>query len=66
MAPVREEWVIVAAHRNNRPWIGETLENTAADVPAFVADCHFCPGNVRISGKRNPDYHSVFVFDNDH
>ena len=21
--PLREEWVIVAAHRQNRPWIGE-------------------------------------------
>ena len=20
--PLREEWVIVAAHRNNRPWVG--------------------------------------------
>lgn len=64
--PLREEWVIVAAHRNNRPWVGETVEGVAADVPEFVADCAFCPGNVRISGARNADYPSVFVFDNDH
>jgi UDPglucose--hexose-1-phosphate uridylyltransferase len=38
----------------------------ATDVPAFVADCAFCPGNVRVSGLRNADYKSVFVFDNDH
>ena len=23
--PLREEWVIVAAHRQNRPWVGEVL-----------------------------------------
>ena len=64
--PLREEWVVVAAHRNNRPWVGETLENSAPDVPEFVENCHFCPGNTRISGKQNPDYDGVFVFDNDH
>lgn len=64
--PLREEWVIVAAHRNNRPWVGETVEDSAADVLEFVADCPLCPGNVRVSGLRNADYESVFVFDNDH
>jgi UDPglucose--hexose-1-phosphate uridylyltransferase len=64
--PLREEWVVVAAHRNNRPWIGETVGDVAADVPEFVADCAFCPGNVRVSGVRNAEYTSVFVFDNDH
>ena len=64
--PLREEWVIVAAHRNNRPWVGETIEKSAPNVPEFVANCPLCPGNVRVSGKRNADYQSVFVFDNDH
>ena len=27
--PLREEWVIVAAHRQNRPWSGETLHLAA-------------------------------------
>jgi UDPglucose--hexose-1-phosphate uridylyltransferase len=64
--PLREEWVVVAAHRNNRPWVGEMVEDMAADVPEYVADCAFCPGNVRVSGLRNEDYTGVFVFDNDH
>ena len=64
--PLREEWVIVAAHRNNRPWVGETVGDSAIDVPEFVADCPLCPGNVRVSGARNADYKGVFVFDNDH
>ena len=63
--PLREEWVVVAAHRNNRPWVGETVERATPDVPEYVADCPLCPGNVRVGGSRNTDYSSVFVFDND-
>src|SRR5213078_534640 len=64
--PLREEWVIVAAHRQDRPWIGETVAGKAASPPAYVPDCYLCPGNRRVSGVRNPDYPSTFVFDNDH
>jgi UDPglucose--hexose-1-phosphate uridylyltransferase len=64
--PLREEWVIIAAHRQNRPWSGETLSRAEEKVPEYVADCYLCPGNSRVSGKQNPDYDSVFVFDNDH
>ncbi|MDR3620560.1 MAG: galactose-1-phosphate uridylyltransferase [Paludisphaera borealis] len=63
--PLREEWVIVAAHRNSRPWAGETVEGGARAVPDYVASCPLCPGNVRVSGARNPDYRGVYVFDND-
>ncbi len=64
--PLREEWVIVAAHRQNRPWVGEVMARPAKTVPAYDPSCTFCPGNPRVSGARNPDYHRVFVFDNDH
>ena len=64
--PLREEWVVVAAHRQNRPWIGETVEGTTAEIPAYVPDCYLCPGNRRVSGAENPRYESVYVFDNDH
>ena len=64
--PLREEWVIVAAHRQNRPWNGETVVHEEPDLPAYCADCYLCPGNARISGKRNESYSSTFVFDNDH
>ena len=37
----------------------------AAEVPAYVESCPFCPGNVRAGGARNDDYRGVFVFDND-
>jgi len=64
--PLREEWVIVAAHRQNRPWIGGKVESAAEATPQYVEDCYLCPGNSRISGKVNPNYTGVYVFDNDH
>jgi UDPglucose--hexose-1-phosphate uridylyltransferase len=64
--PLREEWVIIAAHRQDRPWNGETLEHETVQLPAYVAGCYLCPGNVRVSGKCNDDYKQTFVFDNDH
>ncbi len=64
--PLREEWVIVAAHRQDRPWVGETVGNQRTPLPEYVSDCYLCPGNARISGLRNPRYAQTFVFDNDH
>ncbi|MDQ3805320.1 MAG: galactose-1-phosphate uridylyltransferase [Acidobacteriota bacterium] len=63
--PLREEWVIIAAHRQNRPWSGGTIEHAEEERPAYVPDCYLCPGNERVSGRRNADYTSTFVFDND-
>jgi UDPglucose--hexose-1-phosphate uridylyltransferase len=63
--PLREEWVIVAAHRQNRPWVGETLGGPRPQAPDYVADCSFCPGNARVSGAVNERYQRTFVFDND-
>ena len=64
--PLREEWVIVAAHRQARPWSGETMEHDLAARPPYASDCYLCPGNERVSGERNSDYTGIFVFDNDH
>ena len=64
--PLREEWIIVAAHRQDRPWIGDTVHQQQIQLPQYDPHCYLCPGNVRVSGKRNPDYKQTFVFDNDH
>jgi len=64
--PLREEWVVVAAHRQDRPWIGETVNREESPLPDYLSDCYFCPGNIRVSGARNENYTSTFVFDNDH
>ncbi len=57
--------MIVAAHRQNRPWSGETIERVDTILPKYLSDCYLCPGNRRVNGKRNEDYKSTFVFDND-
>src|SRR6185369_11287439 len=64
--PLREEWVIVAAHRQDRPWSGSTVKKSAPTLPPYVADCYLCPGNARVSGAVNPRYEQTLVFDNDH
>ncbi len=64
--PLREEWVVVAAHRQDRPWSGETVLHSDETLPEYVDDCYLCPGNIRVSGKANPQYTQTFVFDNDH
>lgn len=64
--PLREEWVIVAAHRQDRPWSGNTVKHQRLNRPDYVEDCYLCPGNERLSGQVNPRYAGVFVFDNDH
>jgi UDPglucose--hexose-1-phosphate uridylyltransferase len=64
--PLRQEWVVYAAHRNNRPWNMSTLEVQKKQVPAYLPDCYLCPGNQRVSGAKNPDYKDVYIFDNDH
>ncbi len=65
--PLRREWVIVAAHRQDRPWLGEkVVAERKASLPAYDKGCTFCPGNARVSGKRNAAYQGAYVFDNDH
>lgn len=63
--PLREEWVIVAAHRQNRPWTGATVHGVEKEIPEYDPSCYLCPGNKRVSGKQNPDYEQTYVFDND-
>lgn len=64
--PLRQEWVVIAAHRQNRPWSGNVVAREAAVVPSYDPGCYLCPGNTRVSGHRNDEYQGVFVFDNDH
>jgi UDPglucose--hexose-1-phosphate uridylyltransferase len=63
--PLREEWVILSAHRQPRPWSGEEVHSGQLPLPAYVEDCYLCPGNSRVDGQRNPAYRQTFVLDND-
>src|SRR5438477_946664 len=64
--PLREEWVIIAAHRQDRPWHGETSTQSQRADPEYDVDCYLCPGNARVNGAHNENYRGIFVFDNDH
>lgn len=57
--------MLVSAGRTDRPWLGRREDRATVERPAYDADCYLCPSNARVSGARNPDYASTFVFTND-
>jgi len=59
------DWVLVSPHRLQRPWQGAVEPAARAQAPKYDPDCYLCPGNVRTTGARNPDYDSTYVFPND-
>jgi len=63
--PLTREWVLVSPHRTQRPWQGQIEKTPQDERPPFDPSCYLCPGNERAGGARNPDYSSVYVFDND-
>ena len=63
--PLRREWVVIAGHRQNRPWSGQNEARAADAKPRHDDGCYLCPGVTRASGEANPDYRDVLVFDND-
>lgn len=63
--PLLQEWVILAATTANRPWSGETIEDTGNHEPAYDPQCYLCPGVTRASGITNPQYTEPFAFTND-
>ncbi|GMR23981.1 MAG: UDP-glucose--hexose-1-phosphate uridylyltransferase [Acidobacteriota bacterium] len=66
--PLLDEWVLCSPGRLKRPWLGQTDTPNpgSATRPAYDPACYMCPGNARASGEPNPDYESVFLFDNDY
>lgn len=63
--PLREEWVVYSAHRNQRPWQGASPLSVKT-LPEYDPACYLCPGNKRVHGAINPLYTAVFIFENDH
>lgn len=63
--PLTGEWVLVSAHRTDRPWLGGQEATTAERRPEHDPDCYLCPGSTRANGATNPDYDGTFVFTND-
>ncbi|CAJ0998699.1 Galactose-1-phosphate uridylyltransferase [Sodalis praecaptivus] len=63
--PLTGQWILVSPHRAKRPWQGQQETPSAQTLPAHDPDCYLCPGNIRITGDRNPDYRTTHVFTND-
>lgn len=63
--PLTESWVLVSPHRSKRPWQGQVEKLPTDKRPTYDPGCYLCAGNLRANGERNPDYTSVYVFDND-
>ncbi len=64
--PLAGEWTLVSPHRTQRPWQGAQEPIERPNRPAHDPTCYLCPGNLRASGERNPDYDGTFVFANDY
>lgn len=62
--PLRGEWVVIAAHRDQRPWRGGKVTEPPKE-PSYDPTCYLCPGNRRAQGNVNPHYTGTFAFDND-
>ena len=63
--PLTGQWVLVSPHRAKRPWQGQQEASEVRAISSYDPTCYLCPGNLRISGERNPDYEGTFVFTND-
>ncbi|MGO9482274.1 MAG: UDP-glucose--hexose-1-phosphate uridylyltransferase [Candidatus Kryptoniota bacterium] len=59
------EWVLVSPGRLKRPWQGRIEKTSSPVLPKRDSKCYLCPGGERANRKKNPDYESTFVFDND-
>ncbi len=63
--PLIQQWVLVSPHRAKRPWQGQQDEPDRTQRSAHDPACFLCAGNTRVTGDKNPDYQSTFVFTND-
>ena len=59
------EWVLVSPQRTKRPWLGQIEKKPVDVLPDYDPACYLCPGNSRAGGATNPDYDSVYIFEND-
>lgn len=63
--PLTDQWILVSPHRAKRPWQGAQETPSQEKLPTHDPDCFLCPGNTRVTGDKNPDYASTYVFTND-
>ncbi|NXV05302.1 GALT uridylyltransferase, partial [Cettia cetti] len=49
--PLRDDWVLVSAHRVKRPWQGQLEKPPPEDVPRWDPKNPLCPGATRANGE---------------
>ena len=59
------EWILVSPERMARPWHGAVAKEPPPAPLHHDPNCNLCAGGKRMNGTTNPDYKSVYVFDND-
>ena len=64
-SPYWGKWINVVSSRSLRPWSGEEEKIRDEEKRSYNVNCYLCPGNKRVSGRKNPKYKDVFVFEND-
>jgi len=62
--PLLEEWVLCSPHRTRRPWSGQVEDGDQGFGMRVDRSNPLAPGGRR-GGTMNPDYESVFIFNND-
>ena len=55
----------MSPHRTERPWQGQVEKSTRLAEPEYDESCYLCPRNNRVGDAVNPDYSTIFYFDND-
>src|ERR1700745_3058073 len=63
--PLTGEWVLVSAHRLDRPWQGRVEPVAQQETRRYDPDCYLCSGNARAGAAKKPQYAATFIFDND-
>lgn len=63
--PLRGDWVLVSAHRNKRPWQGQTEASEQPPQQPHDPECYLCAGVTRANGQQNPNFTGPYVFSND-
>jgi UDPglucose--hexose-1-phosphate uridylyltransferase len=63
--PLTNEWILISPQRTSRPWQGQVEKGVEQVRPKYDPNCYLCPGNNRAENKKNPEYASTYVFDND-
>jgi UDPglucose--hexose-1-phosphate uridylyltransferase len=63
--PLTRDWILVSPNRSERPWQGQTEKLAHPSSPSYDPNCYLCPGNARAGGIHNPEYSTIFVFEND-